>query len=58
MLFKLTGYGTDVDEPPGELLDIIGVCLTLNGNKLGGKISGICKPSLAFVINCIDFKLE
>jgi hypothetical protein len=54
MLFKLTGYGTDVDEPPGELLDIIGVCLTLNGNKLGGKISGICKPSLAFVINCID----
>lgn len=43
--------GTD---EPGDAFDIIGVCLTLNGSKLGGNESGTGTPSFAFVTNCID----
>lgn len=47
------GYGMGTDEP-GDAFDIIGVCLTLNGSKLGGNESGTGTPSFAFVTNCID----
>ena len=47
------GYGIGTDEP-GDAFEIIGVCLTLNGSKLGGNISGISIPSFALVTNCID----